>query len=353
MKMEPELYWPEHRVYFVATLALFPEKLLGHEVNPLFYTPYFIGTDMNFINLELNEYRKLGLIEYESTGALCKITSVNSKKANSDLIEYLRQWQQDKLFSLPANKPPDFIRQKSLLIDAAALAYPSNKNEPRITLKNVYGDPSELEYEPKFWELVLSWQLLDKQVKITYMAYGRRIDGLYDDDAQPLIDFTITDNKLATEIKRLGTKRPNIVTPIPPSDIVPLPANGDVTKREGRVIKDGRQIIISISGDQNYLVAQLEKGGSYDRFMNYVLDEENAGFSISIEDVKALRGTLQSAKDLTELIRRSGFNKQMKLAFFPKSKGGKIQFTPVAMLNDKQVEAINKQANNVKTKKRE
>ena len=82
MKMEPELYWPEHRVYFVATLALFPEKLLGHEVNPLFYTPYFIGTDMRFINLELNEYRKLGLIDYESTGALYKITSVNSKKAN-------------------------------------------------------------------------------------------------------------------------------------------------------------------------------------------------------------------------------------------------------------------------------
>ena len=351
--MEPELYWPEHRVYFVATLALFPEKLLEHEVDPLFYTPYFKSKNMNSINLSLNEYRKLGLIEYESTGELYKITSVNSKKAKSDLIEYLRQWQQDKLLSLPANKPPDFMRQKSLLIDAVVLAYPNNKNEPRITLKNVYGDPSDFEYEPKFWELVLSWQLLDKQIQITYMAYGRRIDGLYDDDAQPLIDFTITDNKLVTEIKRLGTKRPNIVTPTPPSDIVSLPADGDVTKREGRVIKDGRQIIISISGDQNYLVAQLEKGGSYDRFMNYVLDEENAGFSISIDDIKALRGTLQSAKDLTELTRRSGFNKQMKLAFFPKSKSGKFQFTPVAMLNDKQVEAVKKQANIVKTKKRE
>lgn len=350
--MNQQLYWTEHRVYFVATLALYPEKLLGHEVNQLFYKPYFITENPDSIVLELEEYRKSGYLQYEKSGALYKITTVNSQKATDDLAQYLHQWEQDNLLSFLANKPPDAVHQKSLLRDAAARAYSNNKAEPRITHEDIYGRSSDLVYEPKFWELVLSWQLLDKQVKITYMDYGRRVDGLYDDDAQPLIDFIIVDKKLVSEIKQLGQKRLKVATPTPPSDIVPVLAEGEGTKREGRVIKDGRQIIISISGDQNYTIAQLEKGGSYDRFMNYVLDEENAGFSIGIDDIKALKGTLQSAKDISELIRHSGFNKQMKLAFFPRSKNGKIQFTPVATMNDKQVEAVKKQSNNVTTKNR-
>ena len=107
MKKPTEQYWPQHRVFFIGVLALFPEQLDGHEVNLLFYWPYFVTDDPIFIELELEEYRKAGYLQYEKAGALYKITSVDSRKATVDLIEYLQLWQLDKLLSLPAGKPPD------------------------------------------------------------------------------------------------------------------------------------------------------------------------------------------------------------------------------------------------------
>lgn len=343
MKQLKEQYWPQHRVFFIGVLALFPEKLEGHEVNGLFYRPYFVADDPDFIQLELEEYRKAGYLQYEKSGALYKIVSINSQKAYDDLIQYLRLWRHDKLLSLLASKPPDARSQQSLLLDAVTQSYASNQDEPRITLSDVYGDTINLAYESTFWELILSWQLLDKQVEITYMDYARRIDGLYDDDAQPLIDFKVIGIDLADEIKRRALQTgsaapatlPNITSA--QSDAVP-------TKQESCVLKNRREIRIEIVGDGIYTIARLEKDGAYDRFMEYVLDEDNANIKITIGDINALKGNLETARDLTELIRRSGFTRRLKKAFFPTSKSNQIRFTPVAILDEQQIEDVKKQA---------
>ncbi|HJQ09063.1 MAG TPA: hypothetical protein VJ836_06295 [Candidatus Saccharimonadales bacterium] len=341
-----EQYWPQHRVFFMGVLALFPDKLNGHDVNQWFYRPYFIADDPDFIVLELEEYRKAGYLQYEKTGALYRITSIDTQEATTDLIKYLEQWQQNKLLSLPASKPPDTARQQELWLDALARACANNENEPRITLETVYDKSDEHTYEPTFWELVLSRHLIDGHIKITYMDYGRRIDGLYDDGAQPLIDFSITNDEVRSEIKRRLTQRTQLDTPMPSSNIVSERAGGAPTSWEGRVIKEGRVIHIAITGDATYTIARLEQGGSYDTFMDYILDSDNTDIDVSIEDIKRLKG-LQSATSLSLLARYAGFVKPFKKAFFTTSNKDRVRFKRVATLSDEQVKAIKYRAEKV------
>lgn len=36
-----EQFWNEHKVFFLATLVLFPDKLMGQQLDPWFFRPYF------------------------------------------------------------------------------------------------------------------------------------------------------------------------------------------------------------------------------------------------------------------------------------------------------------------------
>src|SRR5690606_7715862 len=125
----------------------------------------FVGKELDFIELELEEYQKAGYLKYEKTHALYKISEINTQKATGDLTEYLKKWQHNELLSLPASKPPDAAHQQTLLLSAVAQACANNQKEPRITLQDVYGEPGSYTYTPPFWELVLACQLLDKKVK--------------------------------------------------------------------------------------------------------------------------------------------------------------------------------------------
>src|SRR6266404_1930893 len=99
MEQSTEPYWPQHKVFLVATLALFPNRLDGHEVNQWFYRPYFVGNDLDFIEVELEEYKKAGYLRYKKVHGLYKISAIDSQKAAKDLTAYLKKWQQNKLLS--------------------------------------------------------------------------------------------------------------------------------------------------------------------------------------------------------------------------------------------------------------
>jgi hypothetical protein len=219
--MNMKRYWPQHRVFFIATLALFPEKLNGYAVNPWFYRVYFISEELDVIKIELEDYKNAGYLQYKVVDGLYEISDINSQKAVADLTEYLERWQNNELLSLPADKPPDVAYQQKRLVNAVATAYATNQKEPRITLQDVYGKPSDYSYTPPFWELVLACQLLDKKAKIKYMDYDRHADGLYDDDAQPLVDFKIVSKEFEQAIARgipptivgTTTAEPTYITP--------------------------------------------------------------------------------------------------------------------------------------------
>lgn len=91
-----------------------------------------------------------------------------------------------------------------MFLDAIARAYDAYQDKPRINLKDVYGKQGGYNYEPIFWELVLSYQLLDNKVKIKDLDYDRRTDGLYNDNAQPFADFEIIDKELKQVIQTIS-----------------------------------------------------------------------------------------------------------------------------------------------------
>jgi hypothetical protein len=354
MEQNIEQYWPQHKVFFIATLVLFPDKLNGHEVNPWFYQPYFVGKGLDIIEIELEDYQNAGYLKYVKTHGLYTISEINAQKVTDDLIRYLKKWQCNELLSLPAGKPPDPARQRELLLNAITRAYANNKDEPRITLEDVYGKPLSYAYEPPFWELVLSYQLLDKKVKIKYMDYDRRTDGLYDDDTQPLVDLKIVDKELGGFVKVRVAQKPK---PIPPTMsaniIVERPESKPApTTREATVFMRERLVCITISGDKTYPIAQLEETGPYHMFMNHLTASGNSNIDITIDEVKKIKG-LQSTKTLTELVRYCGFSRQLKKkAFFPTCKKDRIRFKPVTLLDDKQVEVVINQATKLEAKNR-
>lgn len=203
MEMEPQ-YWPHHKVFFLATLALFPENLKDAVITSLFFRPYFAQDDITVIELTLQEYAKEGYIKYQKLGASqFKITAIDTAKASDDLIDYIDKWLNDKLVLLAAKKPEDAERQQKLLFAALAGAYRLNpKDQLRITSEDVYGQSSNDIFGTPFWELVLSLQLSELPgAVITRIGYDRSMGGIYADDAQPFADIKITSPELLRSIE--------------------------------------------------------------------------------------------------------------------------------------------------------
>lgn len=268
--------------------------------------------------------------------------AIAEKATDKKLAEYLDAFTQGRLTTGKPEGVPSYEVQRDRMVAVMRKHYADGYGYHQ-TVRNADIDV------PKFFELVLSLAFVAHDIELVSIGYDdcEIFPGLRRPKV-PYAEFVITSDTLKQEVAAPD----KIATPTAPPDIVPARPDNAAAKQEGRVIKDGRLILITITGDKTYIVARLEKDGSYDRFMDYVLDAENADIDISIEDINALKGTLLSVKDLTELIRHSGFNKQLKLAFFPTSNWDKIRFTPVAMLNDRQVKAVKKQAEKVKAKNR-
>jgi hypothetical protein len=349
--MAMELYWSQHKVFFIATLVLFPDRLNGHEVNQWFYRPYFVSDDPDFIEIELEDYQKAGYLKYEKPSSLYKITDIDTEKAKKDLMLYLKQWQHNELLALSANKPPDPVRQKELLLAAIVHDYPDHKNEQRITLEDVYGKPNSYAYKPPFWELVLAYQLLAKKIKITYMDYDRRDDGLYDDGGQPTADFKIIDKELISLIEQQVAQKAEHSPPIMPANIVAEQLKSELASCEAHVFMRGLDVCITIAGDKIYAIAKLGNNTSHHKFMQHILTPENNDIDIAISEINGLED-LKAAHSLTELARYCGFIKPFKKAFFITSNKEKIHFRSAAQLDDKQVEAVKKQAAKLEAKNR-
>ena len=80
-------YWPEHRIFFIATIAIFPTILKDHVITEIFYKPYFPSDDIDHIGTVLNEYKKKGYVNYINDGEYAfRVTILDTIKARNDLI---------------------------------------------------------------------------------------------------------------------------------------------------------------------------------------------------------------------------------------------------------------------------
>lgn len=241
MEMKMDMYWPQHKIFFIATLSLFPEHLRDMIITEVFFKPYFAKDDVRFIELTLEEYKKDGYINYkESDKHAWRITEVDSYKATDALVEYLDKWQSNKLRLYSINKPANSSQHRKLLRAALTKAYgQSPGNQLRVSLEDIYGTPSSDIFGTPFWEVVLSMQLSEHpEANIVYLGYDRSESGLYETNAQPYVDFKITSQELLRTLE-LAAKSSE---PLSDEDPQEYYYNGLLACRDGSITYKGVKI---------------------------------------------------------------------------------------------------------------
>ncbi len=325
MNMEIEQYWPQHKVFFIATLSLFPEHLKDRIVTELFYKPYFLSDDIVSIGMLLEEYQKRGYIEYENDGEYAyKITEIHTQKANDDLIEYLDGWQSNKLRLLSINKPADYSRQRKLLQTALVRAYRLNPgNQLRITLEDIYGSPSSDIFGTPFWELVLSMQLTeDPKANIMHIGYDRSEGGLHDNSAQPFADIKITDTELLRSLE-LAAKPSEPISDEEPQE---TQYNGLRANRDESISYQGLTVPFTPQevAIMRVFLARPEEWRPDDAFTDPLADVFNEGK----ERKKSHHTVLSQSISRTRLKLNAAVGKDQNCIINQRNRGWKLQIQP-------------------------
>lgn len=244
MNMKIEEYWPQHKVFFIATLSLFPERLNGAVVTEIFFKPYFASDDVNVIELTLQQYQKDGLIKYKNKGEYAwQITHVDVLRATDELELYIEKWGRDHLRLLNITKPLAAARQLEMLDQALVVAYRSDPNKQlRITLENIYGVSNSDIYGTTYWELILSLALSEKpKARIIYIGYDRSMSGVYEEGAQPYADIEILDQNLLRSFE-LRSRGADALTDEDPEE---PRYNGLLIARDSAVSYNGAKLVLT------------------------------------------------------------------------------------------------------------
>ena len=261
------------------------------------------------------------------------LKALTNNKPSKDYINYLTLFTNDELTTGKVNKPANYAAQRAKLIKVMQHKYLDHGFRQTI---------SKLDFDSaQFHELLFAMHFITHEIEITNnIGYdkGEIAPGIYRAKPIAYIEYKIVDKNLMDDIKRRSTSAVMASTPTPPTGIV--------FSWEGRVHKDGRLVLVTITGDDTYAIKKLSEDGTYDKFMDYILNNKNADIDISIKEIKAIVG-LHAVSNLSLLARYSGFIKPFKQAFFPTSKKDKIRFRRVATLSNEQVEAIKTQSKKV------
>lgn len=262
-----DMYWPQHKVFFIATLSLFSENISGKIITALFFAPYFARDDVVIIELTLEEYRKEGYLDYKKlSDNEFEVKDVNSFKATNDLEAYLKKWQDNKLLLLAAKQPADSSYHRSLLLDGLARSYRLNpQNQQRIMLDDIYISPSDDLFGTPFWESVLSLYFSkNSEAIIQRIGYDRSESGLYKNNAKPFVDLKVTSPQLLRSIELAARSS----EPIRDEEPVEIEYNGLRFNRDESVSYKG--ILIELSPQETavlrVLLARPEEWRSEDAF---------------------------------------------------------------------------------------
>lgn len=246
--MNMDIYWSQANVFFLGTLALFPEKLEGKVVTLAFDHYYFDANNNDQFIRELYKYEKSGYIEFHEIPLLTAglkeddipprgfmIEHINTNKATDDLIVYLENWKNDLLKSTKASKPADSAHQQTNLYNAIAGILTLQKH-PRIKWTDLY---SRKDYVAPFWETLLYDPIVTGRISVVDMGHGDAIEPesskLYE---FPFVELKITDPILRRELE-LKSKSSE---PINDEDLDELHYKGLLANRDGTISYNGNRI---------------------------------------------------------------------------------------------------------------
>lgn len=249
------MYWPQQEVFLLGTLSLFPEKLTKVPVTLDREWHYFNVKTEDELAQQLYKYKRAGYIEFDEVPLLVAyrgvepnpddessfrpsprgflIRSVNTQKVTDDLTQYLENWRDDKLTTNTAHKPDSRAHQYKRLIRALIEVH-GRQAMPHISAIDLYGDNTTnfYDYEPPFWETVLTPHLVTGQYSVRQMDYDLKNRG------QPFVGIELTNQKFRRWLE-LSAKSSE---PISDDDPEEFEYAGLLAARDGMISYKGTRI---------------------------------------------------------------------------------------------------------------
>jgi hypothetical protein len=306
MKMQMNSYWPQQKVFLYGMLALFPEMLKGEAM------------------YDAEQFLQLNL------------TKVNRQKILLELIDYLTEYEHDKLTTGRKLKPEQFVNQQERLLLAIRKKYPDHGYHPTIDLMDIWQDSKD--HDPllaPFWELIFAEHFRTGFIAIknigyegTYAAPGRA-----GELPMPFVELTVVPGTLfqrAIEPPKLQ-KVPPAATPLPMA--APPIATVNMDKKG--------LVYASLAGGEKRLIKKLRVESAPYNFMNHVLGHQNK--DIARSDIQTKVEGCETKLDMTELVRRCGFTGELvplKSVFFGGTTKKNVCFKAAGNLTQSQLELL-------------
>lgn len=324
--MQPETYWPQAKLYFYATCALFSERLMSRSLSSqqlIEYIPYYFNVDEQ-IN-ELEQLKQEGLLDFtvsrtNDTGAEYSITRVNSNKFLSVLKKYLESYRNNELMGGAGFKPDTFAANNDQLMKYVGS---TTRKEPIVNPANIWSDWTSFSSERfPFWEAVLSYQLIDAKGEILTLGHSVDNGSPYSKETRPFV-----------RIKRLDEEQQHPSTMTKPAE--------SISGEWAELKIDGNTVHIRLDSGRRYRLKKFRTDSAPLNFINYVLVRPNTDIRRTVIQT-AVEGCARK-DNMTELVRQCGFTGKLlplKEVFFSGTNEERVRVAGKALLTNNQIDLI-------------
>ncbi len=395
-----DLYWPQHKVYLYGRVAILPRLLEGQDFDRVAIAHYFPSTSVSELIDSLRIYEKNGYfqveirlgIDYlkqeradfvmasradpvystprnppnidairpkvvnqlpltaEETRSLIKLlprvsidkylrfrlADVNRQKFTGELITYLKKYQQGDLTTDTDIDPTNYNGRQHKLFSAAARDYAKHGYSPIIKASDIQPDEPEPD---AFWELILTHQLVDNNIELVTMGYNDRAESV-----APGLSFHHQGAIAFAKFRITSTHFQQIVSPLPKS-LKPAHNSGVVNIQPAKTIEaratlkfDGNAIVIVLDSGEKIPLKTYRSGGALHEFMKHVINRPDKEIPRAVIQTE-VEGCV-TKQDMTELVRDCGFNRMLKIKFFPGTTANKVHFKSEALFSDTELQAL-------------
>jgi hypothetical protein len=259
-----------------------------------------------------------------------KLTDVNKQKFHDELTAYLAKYQQGEL-TTGGDTDPESFENQIVKLRAAVAKDTEHGNKPIIKQTDIW---QTLTGHETFWELILTCQLLTKEIEIANMGYNDTparvleagISSVARAGTVPFAKIIVTADKF---------KQPAV---LPDTPISTQPHVAPTSHSARIVMSDTGLIEIKLDDDTKYRVKKVRLEAAPYNFLRYLLDKPNT--TIEITEIHDMIKGCKSKKDMTEVVRQCGFDETLKAGFFNGTTKDKVRLTQDIILSSPQLASL-------------
>lgn len=325
MDMGIETYWSQQELFFIASCALFPERVISESLvaDQIYKKIFDYDEKLELLNKYASDkILKFATVQDSNGKSRYVISFIDHEKFRIKLINYLEKFRNDELVVETSKKTKQFNELQESLCK-----YLTKNTRSRTVINpfNIwpnwtdgYGDLYP------FWEIILSLTVLSHDTKLHNIGYFSEIN-----DINNYIDVPYAEIEIINK------------------DIL---QNNDTKQNVGRF--RANLILKNISSSQHDLFLEVENHGIYclkkslktdlspHALLMYLLSHR--GEKISLKEARIRIESFDRVKNLSEVLRQCGFNQELKSLFFDISTKTSVQIKKDIYLSKSEIGLLNK-----------